>query len=636
MNKVRFIILALIALAQLNAYCISRDPAKEKKIENQLGAINPSMVQIFKEGTLAMDKGDYAVADSLYSIVYEHVPTFDPVLRRLGPVRLQLGNAEEGIALCEKAISINRTAYNILSLVSCYLYAGRESENYTQNLEKSLQLLNEAENMPGGNEIDFPVLRAQLALELNNIEDFRAVTNKLIEKFPNEMATHYYAAILASADEQWMKAYDEILEAQKLGLPEENVQEFLDSGVQSKVTIRHFMNTIIWVVGIWILGIIFLFLSGKLLSNITLNSLEKQNGKRNLTQGLRSAYRWLINFGGIYYYLSLPIILVLVIVLVVGLLYVFLMVGQIPVQLMLALVVGSCFTIYSMIRSLLIKVKYTDPGRELKFEEAPDLYKLTTEVANKIGTRPIDEIRITPTTDMAVYERGSWRDKLQDKATRILIIGTGILKDFKKDEFSAVLAHEYGHFTHRDTAGGEVAMRVLNDMDKYSYALYTAGQNVWWNIAFQFIRLYNLIFLRISHGATRMQEVMADRVSAETYGKTAFKNGLIYVIKKDLEFVKYANSEIKEAMEAKRSFNNLYELNGNKDHEIEEELHLSLNRKTSELDTHPSPMDRFKYIDHIHDSIPNQNNEIVKDLFLNWDALTAEMTAEIENEAKKA
>jgi Zn-dependent protease with chaperone function len=635
MRKFKIILLFLIVLLQLKGFCSSRDSIAEQKIEKQLEAINPKMVQFFRDGTIAMDKGEYALSDSLYTIVYNKVPTFDPLLRRLGQIRIQIGKIEEGIDFCEKAYSINNSAYNILSLASCYLSAGRESENYEQNLTKSLQLLKEAENLPNGKELDFSIIKGQVALELNDLEAFRNVTYTMIDRFPKEMVTHYYTAILASADEQWTKAYDEILEAQRLGLPEENVKQFLDSGVQSKVNIRNFIKTVFWVIILWIVGIIILFLIGKLLSNITLKSLEKQNNTNKLTKGLRSVYRWLINFSGIYYYVSLPIILILTIIIVVGLSYVFFLVGHIPVQLMFMLVVGSFISIYSMIRSLLIKVKYTDPGRELKIEEAPDLFKLTDEVADKIGTRPINEIRITPTTDMAVYERGSWRDKLQDKATRILIIGTGILKDFKKDEFSAVLAHEYGHFSHRDTAGGEVAMRVINDMNKYFYALYCAGQNVWWNIAFQFLRLYNMIFLRISHGATRMQEVMADRVSAQNYGKTAFKNGLIHVIKQEIEFTKNANFEINEAFESKRPLNNLYELKVTNQNEIEEEFNNSLNRTTSEFDTHPSPKDRFKYIDYLNDPILNGNNEKITDMFVNWEALTLEMTIEIQKETLK-
>jgi len=314
--------------------------------------------------------------------------------------------------------------------------------------------------------------------------------------------------------------------------------------------------------------------------------------------------------------------------------YFFIIVGQIPVKLLLMLIVGSCVTIYGMVRSLSVKVKYADPGRELKETEAPDLYKLTREVADAIGTKPVHEIRITASTDLAVYERGTWKDKLQDKAYRILILGVGVLKDFKQNDFRAVLAHEYGHFSHRDTAGGEIALRVRNDMNKYFYALYTAGQNVWWNIAFQFLRIYNFLFRRITHGAIRLQEVLADRVAAQTYGALAFQNGLTYVIKRDIEFSKCANAEIEDAKSSNRKLNNLYELTGSNHAEIEDELEKAINRRTTEDDTHPSPIDRFRYIRGIGDTNLETDNLDVKALFLDWYGITAELTSQIELKLK--
>jgi hypothetical protein len=75
--------------------------------------------------------------------------------------------------------------------------------------------------------------------------------------------------------------------------------------------------------------------------------------------------------------------------------------------------------------------------------------------------------------------------------------------DFRLNSFRAVLAHEYGHFSNRDTAGGDVAMRVNDHMMKFAQAMYEGGQAVWWNIAFQFLRIYHFIFRRLSHGATK-------------------------------------------------------------------------------------------------------------------------------------
>jgi Zn-dependent protease with chaperone function len=422
-----------------------------------------------------------------------------------------------------------------------------------------------------------------------------------------------------------------------MGLPEEEVKRFLGSGIQRHITMSQIPLYLLSIFGFWCVGLLFLFLIGMLLSNFTLRSLELQRRSDLATRiepAIKACYRFLIYFGGFYYYFSLPVILVLIIVFSAGLIYIFLMIGTIPIYFMGLLLVGAGFSIYGMIRSLFVKVKYQDPGKALAESDAPGLFDLVREVAKTMETRPIDEIRVTPYTDFAVYERGTRKDKYQDNAKRILILGMGTLKDFKENDFRAILAHEYGHFSHRDTAGGYFALKVQNDIHNYFYALYTEGQNVWWNVAFQFLRLYNFIFLRISHGATRLQEVLADRVAAQTYGAESFQDGLTYLIRRRIEFVKLANLEIDEVVKIKRPINNLYGLSGGSDDDIEKVLQAELNRTTSAYDTHPSPADRFHYMEGISASIFSDNSSCVDKLFMNWESLTAEMTATIEEKIK--
>lgn len=612
----------------------TRDLIKEQQIEKQLYAIDSSIVNTFRAATEALDQNDLQLADSLYSIVYLYAPTFDPMLRRLGYIRFNSGKVKEGLDLCTKAVEINRSAYNLLTLASCYIYKG-----VTQNLDKALELLNEAKVLPNGDDIDIIASIAQIELQKNNIHEFRVATNMMLEKYPKEMLTHYFAAILAYQDQDWENAKKEILIAQEYGLPNDVVNDFLNSGVNSKATKGSIMKILLIVLIAWISGLLVLYIIGKILSNITVKSIEKKKifiDSHKAKHRLRAFYKFLINIGGIYYYLSLPIILVLVIALVVGLFYLFLFVGRIPIRLMLILAVGSGFTIYGMVRSLLLKVKYSDPGRELKKEEAPELYKLTNEVAKDIDTRAIDEIRITYGTDLAVYEKGSWKEKLQDKARRILILGAAVIKDFKQNDFKAVLAHEYGHFSNRDTAGGDVALRVRNDIDKFFITLYVAGQNLWWNLAFQFLRIYNFIFRRISHGSTRLQEVLADKVAAETYGFNAFENGLKYVIRRDVEFNYLANKEVDEAKKSNRSIQNLYELAANTSNtDIDKEYNKILSSDTSQDDTHPSPADRFRYLANIDTPSSPDSSGYVKELFINWDSISQEMNNLLVKEINK-
>ena len=209
-----------------------------------------------------------------------------------------------------------------------------------------------------------------------------------------------------------------------------------------------------------------------------------------------------------------------------------------------------------------------------------------------------------------------------------------MLNDFKQNGFRAVLAHEYGHFTHRDTAGGDVAIRVNNDMMKFAHAMIANEQASWLNVAFHFLRIYHFIFRRISHGATRLQEVLADRVAALQYGALAFEEGLTHVVRKSVEFHHLAAKEIDACVTGQRALQNLYELRLDQASSLQQEMDASLNRETSEDDTHPSPNDRFRLVRKIAGANELPATGMVWDLFKNREALTNEMTSLVQSEVQ--
>ena len=347
LEKITLLFLFLVCALMIQGQNSQRDVQKELKNEKELETIDASLVSTFREGTQAMDANNLKLADSLYSIVYSKAPEFDPVIRRLGTIGISLGKTKEGIALCKKAEKINNSAYNLLSLAYCYIYA-----KDSVNLNQALLLLKMAQKLPDGNDIDILSIIAQISVQQNNIYELRKATESMTKLYPDEMLTHYYSAVVSSYDKKWFQAKKEILLAQKKGLSSDMVNQFLDSGVNSEVTKLNFAIYSGVVLGVWILGLLLLFLVGKILSNITMLSIEKQAIKSSYTNSgswLRSCYKLLINVSGIYYYFSLPIILVLVILLVIGIFYLFLIMGHVPIQLMLILIVGSVATIYSMV-----------------------------------------------------------------------------------------------------------------------------------------------------------------------------------------------------------------------------------------------------------------------------------------------
>jgi tetratricopeptide (TPR) repeat protein len=612
-----------------------RDMKYEQAIWDQLQTVAPSAVEDFKAGTVAMDAGNYAEAVRLYEAVHKKAPDLDPVLRRLGTSLALQGNLQSGLEFLEQAVAKRRSPENLYSLAQFLTFPAEGKSGTRDQKWRAYSLMLEADPLPKtGDHGEYEVLLGGLAMEFDQTDIFRRVTERLVAKHPELMQTHYFNALLAALDERWVTAEREIKRAESLGLPHDVTQEFLDSGVHTQAGIWRYSGYGLILVAVWIVGLGLLFLLGKLMSRKTLRSIEDADPNAVASGSdlsLRKWYRRLINVGGVYYYLSIPFVIFLVVGFAAAITYAAFAVGHVPIKLVLIICVGAVVTVYKMIRSLFIKIDREDPGRSLTYEEAPGLWDLARRVAETVGTRSVDEIRVTPGTDLAVYEGGSRRERSKDEARRILILGVGVLNDFQVSGFRAVLAHEYGHFSHRDTAGGDVALRVNADMLKFAHAMVLSRQNVWWNIAFQFLRIYHFIFRRISHGATRLQEVLADRMAAAKFGARAFEEGLTHVIRKSAEFKFVASREINESANARRALQNLYELAVTANANVEEEAEQTLNRKTTEDDTHPSPSDRFRFTRKIVSQSEPPISGIVWDLFTDRTALTLEMTSTIQS-----
>jgi len=637
----RQFILCILAVVASTASAVAAQPnernaSRERRIEESLGAISTSAVPTFRRATEAMDSGKYAEAEPQFREVLASAPTFTPAIRRLGGVLVSLGRDVDGLALLNRAVQIDRSPENLISLAVGLAYRAGEKRGSPTEQQAALRLAKEAAGLnhdPEDESYDATV--AQLALGVDDNLSFRQAVEALTQKHRQTVQAHYFAAVAGILDGRWEHAEDEIREAERLGLPHEAAERILASGVHTRANVWRYVRYTGYLLVGWVAGLLVLFAAGRLLSRWTLSWIERSDPNVLATdseQSVRRIYRALINCAGAYYYLSLPFVVVLVVGGTAAVVYGFMMIGRVPVKLVAILVIAAAVTIFKMLQSLFIKATSEDPGRTLGEAEAPALWKLAREVAESVGTRPVDEIRITPGTEMAVYERGTASDRRHDVAHRILILGMGLVNGFEQGAFRAVLAHEYGHFAHRDTAGGEVALRVRRDMAMFAIALYQRGQAVWWNLAFQFLRVYDFLFRRISHGATRLQEVLADRMAAHVYGPSAFEAGLRHVISRSVEFETEVTMELQNAAKARRSVGNLYALPPLptlSSMEVQKRIAEAISRPTTEDDTHPGPSDRFRLVRDVSGNGVQVDSTPVWDLFGARQQLTTEMTSAV-------
>jgi tetratricopeptide (TPR) repeat protein len=596
-----------------------------------------------KEAKAAFARRDFATAERLLGEVLQKEPGLTALHFGHAGALARLGKAVEAIEELDKALGPD-PSFDALIAAGNVTQGGPEdtatalTDQANAYYRRAMELALSGEGLEHAS-LDRLALVASLALRLHQDDRLTSAVAVLRARFPGAKETHYFHGLLAAKNQSWLTADNELERARALGMPMDAIDpaqlEQLHALARPWRYARLGLYSVVAVAG----GLALLFVLGRILSFLTLRSAETADPNLAITplqRSLRRIYRLVINLAGFYYYICLPFVILIAIGIVIGLGYILLMLRRIPgkaIALFLAFGCAMLVMIWSSIRSLFVRMKYEDPGRPLTADEAPRLWELTRAVAAGVGTRPVDAIFLTPGTELAVFERGNWLQRTRDQSKRSLILGLGVIDGFRTSDFRAVLAHEYGHFLHRDTAGGDVALRVNATMTKFATAMAQNGQLAWWNIGWQFVRLYHLIFRRITHGASRLQEINADRVAARLCGRDAFEGGLRHVIHRDLDqnveagrsaerMARIAGASswspslgedpvapLLQLVEAARDTDrepwwDVYSRAENR-REIDQKFDEIWKAGTSEDDTHPSPTERVRLLSRLHSPAPS-------------------------------
>jgi Zn-dependent protease with chaperone function len=245
----------------------------------------------------------------------------------------------------------------------------------------------------------------------------------------------------------------------------------------------------------------------------------------------------------------------------------------------------------------------------------------------------MDSIHITPWVDIAVNEKGSLLQKMRGAGQRNLLLGMGVLPGLTQAQFAAILAHEYGHFSNQDTAGGNLAYQAYASLDELAKQLIRGGAARVYNPVWLFVMGYQRIFLRVTRGASRLQEVLADRYAALAFGSKNFREGLQNTARRTVEFQLGANLEIKRCFDLKQPVSNLYnlpaqpELQGETDRQVNE----IMQRRTQDYDSHPALKERIEWVERLQlpDSAQLENERPALELLPNADELQREMTGRL-------
>lgn len=164
------------------------------------------------------------------------------------------------------------------------------------------------------------------------------------------------------------------------------------------------------------------------------------------------------------------------------------------------------------------RTSHEPPGVLLDEADQPGLWSRVRELADAVGTRAPDEIRLVPDVNAYVSEDAKLLGLVP--GTRRLAIGAPLLVGLDQAQVRSVLAHELGHYSGRHTALGPITYRGHEAIHR---VLANLGPDSWIG---KLLGLYGKLYRAVSQSVRRRQELEADEHSARLAGRDAAESAL--------------------------------------------------------------------------------------------------------------
>jgi Zn-dependent protease with chaperone function len=566
-----------------------------------------------------------------YVLVIAQAPTFDHAYRRLCGVESERARA---LRACRKALQLSTRWENHAAL----------AQELMADKDAIAEATTEARAAAAAKPSDPSVLALQceLALRTGDAAGFQAHYGRLSSVAPNNPETLQLAVFeaLVRGDTAGARAALARVKAQGAVPPEGQAQlEKMIDAVEDAWTPARIAKTFGLAVAAWLGTILALFAIGTLLSRATLRHTDAEADARDGaavggTRTLKRLYRAVITVAGVVYWISLPFVVALVVAGLGAAVYGCLAIGRIPIKLLLILLLVAASSVWALLKSVAITLRRpddADPGESLALDRHPRLSALLAQVSARVGTRTVDKVFLTAGTDMAVYERGGALAAARGHAERCLVVGAGVLRGLPVGALKGVLAHEFGHFKNEDTAGGALSLAVRRSMIHMILSLARGGAAAWYNPAWIFATRYHRVFLRISQGASRLQEVLADRWAVAAYGSEPFVAGFEHVIRRSVEHDAHLQRTLEEVTSKNYALANLFTYVPETPPDPEANAKAvaeALARDADEFDSHPPPRRRIalaRALGVVHPPAPDDALDAWQ-LLEDGDALEARLT----------
>jgi len=288
---------------------------------------------------------------------------------------------------------------------------------------------------------------------------------------------------------------------------------------------------------------------------------------------------------------------------------------------------------------------------EITKSDEPQLFNLIDDIVQKVGTSFPKKVYLSADVNAAVfYDSSFWSMFFPIKKN--LQIGLGLVNTVSKSEFTAILSHEFGHFSQKTMKVGsyvynvnQVIFNLLYDNEAYDNLIYrwasaSAYFSLFVGIAIKIIESIKWI-LKQMYGVvnknymalSREMEFHADEIAAHVTGYEPLKSSLLRMSLADHSFnstLTFYEKKLTENIKGENIFRDQFfimnfhaqesniEIKDNLPQVSEHELNKFNKSKLvikDQWSSHPSTEDRIKMLEITGLSSENINNESANSLF---------------------
>ncbi|MCC6743480.1 MAG: M48 family metallopeptidase [Acidobacteria bacterium] len=303
----------------------------------------------------------------------------------------------------------------------------------------------------------------------------------------------------------------------------------------------------------------------------------------------------------------------------------------------LGITLGCLIAAFAILRSVFfVSSPFEPPGPEISQADEPRLFEVIRSVAAEMGASMPKHVYVMADVNAFVAEVGGWMGIVGTR--RVMAIGVGLLGVDSVSQLKATVAHEFGHYHGGDTKLGGFLYRTRGSLARALGNL-NDDESLIMVIVSKPFEIYGDVFLDLTSGISRAQELAADEFSVRVAGKAAHVSGLRREVTCGALFSKFLNEEFGPVLGAGMRVGNLYEGyrtyidNLEEDGFLEQVAEAIGKQKQDKYDTHPPLKERIAYAADLPDPGVVDDARPARALLANAEALEIKLTDRIVDNA---